>query len=181
MSVSVWNKRINLWLQVKYSILCMNNVVLLCSLFINPGFCLQFCQSIPWHTLWQTWLFLFCYDLHLLPGMKPVTSSSLRYIWRLYVILRIWCWSENQNQSRWAGQFLAWHAGHAKPTGFTIGTPGMPNQRSKNWAWIINPARDLGPKFSWVNFGLRGHEPIFSMPICDVISKYQCSLEFCHA
>ena len=57
-SVSVWNKRINLWLQVKYSILCMNNVVFLCFLFINPGFCLQFCQSIPWHTLRQTWLFL---------------------------------------------------------------------------------------------------------------------------
>ena len=26
----------------------------------------------------------FCYNLHLLPGMKRVTSSSLRYIWRLY-------------------------------------------------------------------------------------------------
>ena len=23
----------------------------------------------------------------------------------------------------------------------------------------------LGPKFSWVNFGLRGHELIFSMPM----------------
>ena len=29
---------IDLWLQVKHSILCMNNVVLLCFLFINPGF-----------------------------------------------------------------------------------------------------------------------------------------------
>ena len=34
------------------------------------------------------------------------------------------------------------HAGHANFM------PGMPNQTSKNWEWIINPARDLGPKFS---------------------------------
>ena len=67
---------------MKYSILCMNNVVLLCFLFINPGFCLQFCQSIPCDIHRDKHNF-FCYNLHLLPGMKPVTSSSLRYIWRL--------------------------------------------------------------------------------------------------
>ena len=175
MSVLVWNKRINLWLQVKYSISCMNNVVLLCFLFLNQGFCLQFCQSIPWHTLW-----LFCYNLHLLPGMKHVTSSSLRYIWRLYVILRIWCWSEHQNQSRWACQFHARHAGHAKPTGFTIGMPGMANQGSKYWEWIINPARDLGLSLAGSILGCEGMNPFFPC-LWDVISKYQCSLEFCHA
>ena len=35
----------------------------------------------------------FCYNLHLLPGMKPVTSSSLRYIWRL-------CDSQDMMQER---------------------------------------------------------------------------------
>ena len=30
------------------------------------------------------------------------------------MILRIWCWSEHQNQSRWACQFHARHAGYAK-------------------------------------------------------------------
>ena len=141
MSVSVWNKRIDLWLQVKYSILCMNNVVLLCFLFINPGFCLQFCKSIPWHTLWQTCLF--CYNLHLLPGLKAVTSSSLRYIWRLYVILRIWCWSEHQNQSRSLGLPISclacracqtnWlhhrHARHAKPEKQKLGMNYQPGER----------------------------------------------------
>ena len=172
MSVSVWNKRINLWLQVKYSILCMNNVVLLCFLFINPSFCLQFCQSIPWHTLFT----YICYNLHLLSGMKPVTSNSLKYIWRLCVILRIWCWSEHQNQSRWACQFLAWHAEHAKPTGFTIGMPGMQktgNELStRREIWELSLAGSI--------LGCEGMNPFFPC-LWDVISKYKCSLEFCHA
>ena len=46
---------VDLWMQAKYFIFCINNVVLLSflnksSLFKN--FCLQFCQSIPWHTRW---------------------------------------------------------------------------------------------------------------------------------
>ena len=46
---------VDLWMQAKYFIFCINNVVLLSflnksSLFKN--FCLQFCQSIPWHTCW---------------------------------------------------------------------------------------------------------------------------------
>ena len=170
MSVSVWNKRINLWLQVKYSILCMNNVVLLCSLFINPGFCLQFCQSIPWHTLWQTWLFLFCYDLHLLPGMKPVTSSSLRYIWRLYVILRIWCWSEHQNQSRWARQTKS--SPSACPVCQTRGAKTGNELSTRREIWELSLAGSI--------LGCEGMNPFFPCP-WDVVSKYQCSLEFCHA
>ena len=38
--------------------------------------------------------------------------------------------------------------GMPNPNGFTIGMPSMPNWMSKNWEWIISPARDLGPKFS---------------------------------
>ena len=158
MSVLVWNKRINLWLQVKYSISCMNNVVLLCFLFLNPGFCLQFCPSIPWHTLW-----LFCYNLHLLPGMKHVTSSSLRYIFGDYM------WFSGYDAEANIKSSLDGHAN------FMPGMPGMPNQLASRSAchgkpeeqklgMNYQPGERSGPKFSWVNFGLRGHEPIFSMP-----------------
>ena len=37
----------------------------------------------------------------------------------LPVNVMIWCWSEHQNQSCWACQFHARHAGHAKPKWFS--------------------------------------------------------------
>ena len=153
MSVSVWNNRIELWLQVKYSILCMNNVVLLCFLFINPSFCLQFCQSIPWHTMWQTWLFL-------LQSAFIARHETCNFkLPKIYLV--IICDSQDMMLKRTSKSVSLGTPNQV----ITIGMPGMPNQRSENWEWMINPARDLGPMVGWVNFGLRGHEPIFSMPM----------------
>ena len=141
MSVSVWNKRINLWLQVKYSILCMNNVVLLCFLFINPGFCLRFCQSIPWHTLWQTWLFFFFSAFiarhetcHLkLPKiylaiicdsqdmMLKRTSKSVS------LGMPISCLACRTCQTNWLHDL---HARHAKPEEQKLGMNYQPGERS---------------------------------------------------
>ena len=72
-------------MQVKYSILCMKHVVLLCFLFINPT-CSKasvFSFASRSRDIHYGKHNFFCYNLHLLPGMKPVTSSSLRYIWQL--------------------------------------------------------------------------------------------------
>ena len=64
---------------MKCSIFCMNNVVMLC--FLNKSslvknFNLSSVLPVDPVTYIMTNITFFCQNLHLLPGMKPVTSSS---------------------------------------------------------------------------------------------------------
>ena len=48
--------------------------------------------------------------------------------------------------------WMSWYSAGANikisHAGYANFMPGMQNRTSKNWEWIISPARDLGPKFS---------------------------------
>ena len=71
---------------MKYSILCMNSVVMLRFLFINPA-CSKtsvFSFASRSRDIHYDKHNFFCYNLHLVPDMKPVTD-----IFGDYVILRI--------------------------------------------------------------------------------------------
>ena len=151
----VWNIRINWsWKQVKCSIFCMNNVVMLC--FLNKS------------SLVKT------FNLSSVLPVDPVTyiMTNITFLLKSSFIAR----HETRNfKLPWdifgdyvnvtigaAANIKISDAGHANfmpgmspdmqgmpnPNGFTIGMPSMPNWMSKNWEWIISPARDLGPKFS---------------------------------
>ena len=162
MSVSVWNKRIDLWLQVKYSILCMNNIVLLCFLFINPGFCLQFGQSIPWHTLWQTWLFF-------------VIICIYCQAWNLpKIYLAIICDSQDMMLKR-ASKSVSLGMPISCPACWACQTRGA---KTKNELSIRREIWDLSLAGSILD--CEGMNPLFPC-LWDAISKYHCSLEFCHA
>ena len=94
----------------------------------------------------------FCYNLHLLPGMKPVTSSSLRYIWRL-------CDSQDMMLERKSKSVTL---GMPNPTGFTIGMPGGCQTRraktgnelsTRREIWDLSLARSI--------LGCEGMNPFF--------------------
>ena len=70
-------------MQVKYFIFFMNNAMF-CLLY-KPSLIKNFDLSsvLPVDPVTYIMTNITCHNLHLLPGLKPVTSSSLRYIWRL--------------------------------------------------------------------------------------------------
>ena len=171
--------RINWSLNVSevFHFFLVNTVVMLC--FLNKSslvknFDLSSVLPVdPVKYIMTNITFFFGWKLHLLPGMKPVSSSSpeiyLAIMWMqkhgLYASgKREWAFSlafslacgechdivlsEHQNQSCWHANFMPGMPSMPNPNGFTISMPGMPNRTSKNWEWIISPARDLRPKFS---------------------------------
>ena len=122
----------------------------------------------------------FCYNLHLLLGMKPVTLSSLRYIWWL-------CDSQDMMLERTLksvtlGMPISCPACRACQTQLALRSacPACQTRRSKTGnelstrreIWNLSLARSI--------LGCEGMNPFFPC-LWDVISKYQCSLEFCHA
>ena len=91
----------------------------------------------------------FGYNLHLLPGMKPVASSSLTYIWRL-------CDSQDMMLER---------TSKSVTLGMPISCPACQTRRAKTGnelstrreIWDLSLAKSI--------LGCEGHEHIFSMPM----------------
>ena len=117
----------------------------------------------------------FGWNLHLLPGMKPVTSSSPEIYLAIMGMQKHGLYAsgdcydmmlERTSKSVMLGMHANFMPGMPRmpnPNGFTIGIPGMPSRTSKNWEWNISPARDLGPKFSY-NLGQNKMEKQIPIP-----------------
>ena len=116
----------------------------------------------------------FGWNLHLLPGMKPVTSSSPEIYLAIMGMQKHGLYAcgecydmmlERTSKSVMLGMQISCPACRACQTQmvFTIGMPGMPSRTSKNWEWNISPVRDLGRKFSY-NLGQNKMEKQIPIP-----------------
>ena len=137
--LSVWNTRVN-W-SLNTSELLIFAWIMLCCAILVKNFDLASIVAIRSRDTHYDKHNFSCWNLHLLPGMKPGTSSSPE---TYLAIMRMSWYSAGANiKISHAG-----HAGHVKVNWLHDRHAGMPNQTTKNWEWIIRSARDLGPEFS---------------------------------